>query len=346
MANLVYMAKSAWTGLLDSIRSKAGTQASMTVSQAQTAVENIPTGGGGGEIAEFIDGSISVYEDATLTTGVRYYAFFSCNSLISVSIPNASLGIGSSAFYNLMRLETVYAPKISRIEPNAFRSCRELLYADFPSVQHIGSGAFSSCAKLSYANFPALSSAWYSIFISCPNLTSVNLGNLSEIPNGTFSSCVKLETVIVHDITSIGAYAFYNCQSFTGFDFGSCTYIGSNAFSGCRALKTANFPMLTASIPSACFTGCTSLSMGSFPKVSAIVGNNTFSNCSVLLSLYFLGSSVVELATPTIFSNTPISGYTTHTGGVHGSIFVPASLYDAYRSATNWSVYADRFVSV
>ena len=45
--NIVYMAKSAWTGLLDTIRSKAGVTGTMTVSQAADAVQNIPTGGGG-----------------------------------------------------------------------------------------------------------------------------------------------------------------------------------------------------------------------------------------------------------------------------------------------------------
>lgn len=42
------MARSAWTGLLDTIRSKAKVSGTMTVSEATTAVENIPSGGGGG----------------------------------------------------------------------------------------------------------------------------------------------------------------------------------------------------------------------------------------------------------------------------------------------------------
>lgn len=46
MADIVYMAKSAWTALLDAIRSKGGTSAPMTVAQAKAAVEAIETGGG------------------------------------------------------------------------------------------------------------------------------------------------------------------------------------------------------------------------------------------------------------------------------------------------------------
>lgn len=47
MADLVYMAKSAWQSLLGSIRTKGGTSALMTAAQAIAAVEAIPSGGGG-----------------------------------------------------------------------------------------------------------------------------------------------------------------------------------------------------------------------------------------------------------------------------------------------------------
>lgn len=52
MADLIYMAKTKWTALLDSIRAKGGTSALMTADQAKAAVEAIPTGGGGIEKAE------------------------------------------------------------------------------------------------------------------------------------------------------------------------------------------------------------------------------------------------------------------------------------------------------
>lgn len=45
MADLIYMAKSKWRELLDTIRTKGGTSASMTADQAIAAVEAIPSGG-------------------------------------------------------------------------------------------------------------------------------------------------------------------------------------------------------------------------------------------------------------------------------------------------------------
>lgn len=45
MADLIYMVKSKWTALLDSIRAKGGTSALMTADQAKAAVDAIPSGG-------------------------------------------------------------------------------------------------------------------------------------------------------------------------------------------------------------------------------------------------------------------------------------------------------------
>lgn len=73
MANIVYMAKSAWTGLLDTIRSKAGVTGNMTVSQAATAVENIETGGGGDDNFKLLGslpvGLVNTTDKSSVDTG-------------------------------------------------------------------------------------------------------------------------------------------------------------------------------------------------------------------------------------------------------------------------------------
>ena len=52
------------------------------------------------------------------------------------------------------------------------------------------------------------------------------------------------------------------------------------------------------------------------------------------------------LAAVNAFINTPISNYTTSTGGVYGSIFVPSALLDTYKNATNWKTYSARMVGL
>lgn len=54
--------------------------------------------------------------------------------------------------------------------------------------------------------------------------------------------------------------------------------------------------------------------------------------------------SVVPLGNKSVFATTPMS-LSTYTGSF-GSIYVPASLVDAYKSATNWATYADRITAI
>ena len=69
MADIVYMAKSAWTALLDAIRTKGGTSALMTAAQAKAAVEAIPTGGGGGN--QYTFSSYTLAANASINTAIN-----------------------------------------------------------------------------------------------------------------------------------------------------------------------------------------------------------------------------------------------------------------------------------
>jgi len=55
---------------------------------------------------------------------------------------------------------------------------------------------------------------------------------------------------------------------------------------------------------------------------------------------------VCTLSNINAFGSTPISNYTTSTGGVYGSIYVPASLVDSYKTATNWATYSNRITAI
>ena len=169
-------------------------------------------------------------------------------------------------------------------------------------------------------------------------------GNASTIGQYAFAYCARLTTVSFPNCTSIGANAFAHCSRLTTVSFPSCTTIGSCAFERCFSLTTVSFPMCTT-ISNNAFVSCFSLTTVSFPSCTTI-GSFAFQKCYKLLSLYLLGSSLANLENVNAFSSTPISNYTTSTGGVYGSIYVPASLYATYIASTNWVTYSSRFVSV
>lgn len=81
----------------------------------------------------------------------------------------------------------------------------------------------------------------------------------------------------------------------------------------------------------------------SFPKCTAIK-DNCFYNCASLKSVFLLNSQVCGLQNVDAFRYTPIadSSYL----GYFGSIYVPSSLLNAYKTATNWVNYSNRLVGV
>ena len=87
------------------------------------------TGGGSGKIAELVDGSITelTAEDLAGITTIRDYAFSSCTSLASVTIPSSVTSIGVGAFSSCTSLASVTIPSsVTSIGTTAFSGCTGL----------------------------------------------------------------------------------------------------------------------------------------------------------------------------------------------------------------------------
>ena len=73
-------------------------------------------------------------------------------------------------------------------------------------------------------------------------------------------------------------------------------------------------------------------------KSVSIVANN-FSGAHGLCHLILRSSTLCALSNTSAFTNTGIAN------GI-GWIYVPSDLVDSYKSATNWSTYADQIVPI
>jgi hypothetical protein len=67
--------------------------------------------------------------------------------------------------------------------------------------------------------------------------------------------------------------------------------------------------------------------------------SNDFNGCSVLDTLILGHSAVCPLAATTAFNNTPIAKGT-------GYVYVPKDLVDAYKTAENWSTFANQIRAI
>lgn len=278
---------------------------------------SVNVGDGDNDLEALIYGTIvEVNSDVEF---IRYNAFCYLNELTTASFPMCTL-IGSYAFNNCINLTTVSFPVCTHISSNAFISCHKLISASFPQCSFVGIYAFASCRSMISAYFPECISLYHGAFAYCTNLETISFPKCTFLDYNTFAS-THIVTASFPVLSSIGSYVFAGCNQLTTVSFPVCTYIGSYAFRGCTNLSTVSFPMCNKIL------------------------SNAFLSCFTLISLYITASSVCSLYASTAFSSTPIGGYTSYTDGAYGSIFVPGSLVDAYKSATNWSYFSDRITA-
>lgn len=302
------------------------------------------SGGGDDKFAKLVERTISgSITDNTIST-IGSYAFYECTKLTTVSFGNAT-SINERAFYNCSSLSTVNIPKAEYIGRSAFDQCKKLsAVPTMPSVTTISSNAFSQCGSMSgVLSCSMLTSIGNNAFYGC-QLNEVNAPAVESLGTAVFAQNAPLSKVNMPLLTSIPGSAFAN-TSIKTVNFPNATSCAAYAFASCYYMTSASFPLLT-SIGGYAFTECSSLTELSFPALKTLSGYTIFGKCTHLVSLYLMGSTLVSLSSTNAFTSTPISGYTTSTGGVYGSIYVPASLYNSYLTATNWSFFSSRFVSV
>lgn len=174
-------------------------------------------------------------------------------------------------------------------------------------------------------------------------------GTLSEYRNDrvtsigscAFYSYSSLISIDFPNVTDIGSFAFQYCYNLTDINFPNAINIGAYAFSFCTNLTNLNLPNVT-DIERQAFYQCSNLTNISFPNVTYI-SSSAFCGCKSLMSIYLLSSSIPTLFHINAFYTTPMSN-STYTGSF-GSIYVPTSLVDAYKSASNWSTYKNRITA-
>jgi hypothetical protein len=169
-------------------------------------------------------------------------------------------------------------------------------------------------------------------------ITAVNLPNATDIGVQAFYGCKSIESVNMPSAITVGNQCFYGCIAMNTFIAPLITTIGQYTFRECKALKVVVFQYLT-SIPTYAFYNSPALEIADFGVVESI-DSSAFQVCSSLTSLILRKSDIiVTLANTNALTRTPIEGGT-------GYIYVPSALIDTYKSATNWSTYANQFRAI
>lgn len=296
--------------------------------------------GEGTEITDIITGRATTVVVNDIDS-VRQYAFYLNSVLASVSFDMVE-SIGNYAFYSCTSLTSVSFPEAKTIGIHAFDNCISLKEAIFPEATAVAESAFYSCRSLSIARFPKVSSIGNCAFLNCSSIKALDVTAITSIGNSAFQNCYNLSTAEAPKLTAVAAQAFYSCSNLISVSFPLAKNIQQSAFIYCSNLTSVNIPEASF-IGSNAFRSCSSLSVVSFPSVTSSIHNSAFFDCRALQSVYLLGSTAANLQNVNAFANTPLSNSTYL--GDFGSIFVPESLLNTYKTKANWSAYSNRIVA-
>ena len=227
----------------------------------------------------------------------------------------------------------------------AFYNCTSLTSIEIPnSVISINQKTFSQCIRLKRIVIGSnVTSIGYYAFDGCTSLTSIEIPNsVTSIGNYAFSGCSGLTSIeIPNSVTSIGSGVFSGCSGLTSIivSVGNSIYDSRN---NCNAIiettsniliagcKNTIIPNSVTSIGSYAFSGCSGLTSIEIPNSVTSIRQNAFSDCSNLSSIYIKSTTPPTLGFNAFYRNAS-----------KRKIYVPRASLNAYKTASDWSAYAD-----
>ena len=214
---------------------------------------------------------------------IGYLAFYLCELLKSISLPNSLLTIDDEAFAFCRALTTINIPRnVNTIGINPFLGCDELTSISI------------SESNENYAVYNEEYCFLYEIktnkIISYPlsqTQKSITIPNsIKIIGDSAFYGCDSIETLNFGSVQTIGASSFCVVNHLKTIIFGnSFETIGSSAFLDCRFLENVSLPNSLLTIGSYAFERCNSLTAINIPQNVKTIGSNPFLSCDKLTSI-------------------------------------------------------------
>ena len=173
------------------------------------------------------------------------------------------------------------------------------------------------------------------VFKNCDALTGIYLSEtVVEVAWAAFDGSSIKNIQIPNSVTTMSYYVFQNCKKLENVIYSSgCSTLYTSMFYGCSALTSITNLDGVKSLDQQCFWACSSLESIELPIVEKI-GKSAFINCSKLKKIILSRvTSVPTLDIYQTFDSTPIKSGT-------GYIYVPDTLVEDFKVATNWSTIA------
>lgn len=269
---------------------------------------------------------------------------------ISVNVPDTSSELLDELLYPTGSKSIDIDSTVESVTSYAMHGATSVKSVKLRNATSINSGAFNGCINISSLYAPEATRIYNNAFLNCTSLSEIYLPKVRTVDNasftgvsGAFYACAFSEANLP-SVESIGNKAFYSCKNLTTLYAPNCTSIGDAALGVCPSLKRVTL-------------GAAKMNVDVFMSGpgSALYGMGT-TTCDILdivgetetgIDIGYLPEGIQELIIrntsgilPEIDSNDYTSKFT------NLKIFVPNDLLDAYRNATNWTLYANKFYAL
>ena len=294
-------------------------------------------------------------------------AFDGCSCLSLFSEPECSY-VGDQAFSAAQNLSYVSIPKCVHLGSQAFLGCSSLsqltigteTYTDAPFAEScligtpfengIGSIYVDGGAYDDFINSPywsSYSSLIISVGTSEPMLKVYSSGTEYYLSGKTVYLYSDWRSALQgQNVSEVAEVSLSNCQETQGQAFSNMPLLqrislpealSVGQITNCPLLTSVYVPKLTYC--NIMFINCPSLSIIDFPAVQSIRNGICYNSPSVTTLILGYTGGVV-----TGFNSRNLSG--TEIASGNGSIFVPESLVDEYKSAIGWSYFSSQIFPI
>lgn len=230
--------------------------------------------------------------------------------------------------YGNNNIKTIYMPNCSNVIRYTFNnfSYLDTIYLD--NAISIGN-AFYYCSRLKKVYCPNVERLEYA-FVSSPNLTEPY-----NFPNVKY--CVYPYSSTLSAISSVNLPE------------ASVVKLSGSGIQSIYMPKVENLALVGMQLSSISVPYCRELYLNNMSNLESIYAPNLLycsgiANCSKLSTIIMNGSNVPLISGASMFSNTPITNSTYL--GYYGSIYVPNSMVDRYKTTSYWKSYASRITSI
>ncbi len=244
-------------------------------------------------------------------TSIDEIAFYCCEGLTSVDIPNSITKIGNFAFGNCPLLASIVVgsgnPRydsrnncnaiISTADNTLIAGCKNTMIPN--SVTAIGELAFEGCDGLTSIVIPnSVTAIGNKAFYNCDGLTSIIIPNsVTVIGDNVFENCDELASIVIESgnprydsrdncnaiIETADNTLIVGCKN--TMIPNSVTSIGNFAFCYCYGLTSIVIPNSVTSIGKCAFEGCIGLTSVDISNSVTSIGRYAFYNCQGLTSI-------------------------------------------------------------